>query len=236
MRFVIDRDLLTKARAALLGRSKLYWLVGGAGSGKTTISQILSSRYDIPVYDMDAHVYGAYHERFTRERHPVNYAWSTAPNGLAWLLTMSWDEFNGFNQAALPEYLDLFFEDIAATDPGDSMLVDGGICNPALLAQAMPAHQIVCLAVPHQSSEGVWQATDERGAMKEAIYQLSNPEETWRRFLEFDSRITHTILKECQEANISICERVETESADDFAERVARALGIGQNRLDVARS
>jgi len=226
VRFLINDDLLTQARAALSSREGLYWIVGGAGTGKTTVCRVLSARFGIPIYDMDAHVYGAYHSRFTPEHHPVNRAWSTARNGLAWLLDMSWDDFDSFNQAALPEYLDLLAEDLDATKPGGGVLIDGGISNPGLIAQVMSTYQIVCLAVPEQSSASVWEETDERKPMKEAVYQLPNPEEAWRKFLEFDDRITRTILKECQENNIPVCLWDKTASADDLAERVARVLGI----------
>ncbi len=226
MRFTLNNDLLKQSRAALSRRDRLYWIVGGAGSGKTTICQVLSAKYDISVYDMDAHIYGAYHGRFTQERHPVNSAWSTARDGLAWLLDMSWDEFDSFNQAALPEYLDLLAEDLEATNPSASVLIDGGICSPAILAQVISTHQIVCLAIPQRSSAEIWNETDERKGMKEAVYQLAKPEEAWRKFLEFDDLITRTILKECQENEIVVCPRSETESVDELAERVARALGI----------
>jgi hypothetical protein len=229
MRFIINNDLLTHSRAALFRQDRLYWVVGGAGSGKTTICRALSARFNIPVYDMDAHIYGTYHGRFTQERHPVNRAWSMARDGLAWLLDMSWDEFNRFNQAALAEYLDLLAKDLDATEPNAGVLIDGGICNPALIAQVISTRQMVCLAMPERSSAEIWQETDERNAMKEAIYQLPKPEEAWRKFLEFDDRITHTILKECQENNISVCSRGETESVDEFAERVAHVLGIRQS-------
>ncbi len=226
MRFIINNDLLKQSRAALSGRDRLYWVVGGAGSGKSTICRSLSARYDIPVYDMDAHIYGAYHGRFTQERHPVNRVWSTASDGLAWLLDMSWDEFDSFNRAALPEYLDLLVEDLDAANPDASVLIDGGICNPALIAQVISNRQIVALAVPGRSSAETWEDSGERNSMKEAIYQLANPEEAWCKFLQFDDRITNTILKECQENDITVCPRGETESVDEFAERVAQVLGI----------
>ena len=226
MRFNVNHDLLTQSRATLFRRDELYWVVGGAGSGKTTICRALSARFDIPVYDMDGHIYGEYHGRFTQERHPANKAWSTARDQLAWLLKMSWDEFDNFNQAALPEYLHLLVEDLDATKPDASILIDGGIINPALLAQAISPRQIVCLAIPERSSADVWEETDERKSMKEIIFQLAEPEEAWRKFLEFDARITHTILKECQENNITVCLRDETESVDEFAEKVAHVFGI----------
>ncbi|HRQ39585.1 MAG TPA: hypothetical protein PLD25_16885 [Chloroflexota bacterium] len=226
MQFTLNRDLLTQSRLILSRFKRLFWVVGGAGSGKTTICRALSARFAMPVYDMDAHIYGVYHGRFTPERHPVNTAWATSPNGLAWLLALSWAEFDAFNQAALPEYLDLLAADLAAVDPETSLLVDGGICNPAIIAQVISPQQIVGLAAPARPSAEIWQATGERQAMKDFIYQLPNPDEAWRKFLEFDGRITHSILRECQENHIPVCARGDTESVDQFATKVAQTLGI----------
>ena len=118
MSFSINEKTLIQARDALAGSRKVYWVLGGAGSGKTTVCGVLSDRLGIPVYDMDAHIYGAYHRRFKQERHPANNAWSTARNGLEWLLQMTWNEFDTFNRAALPEYLELLAQDVQAESSG----------------------------------------------------------------------------------------------------------------------
>jgi hypothetical protein len=225
MHFSVNSALLAQARDKLSRRSALYWVVGGAGSGKTTVCRTLAARLGIALYDMDAHVYGEYHRRFSPQRHPVNTAWATASNGLAWLLGMSWDEFDSFNRAALPEYLDLLSEDLAALAPGAGVLIDGGICNPALLAQVIPAHQIACLSAPEQSSVQTWEKDEERRDMKEAVYQLPNPTAAWRRFLEFDTRLTQTILDECRGCGIRSYVRGRATSVEELAEWVARGFG-----------
>ena len=227
MEFTINNTLLAHAKVMLAERKQLYWIVGGSGSGKTTICNALSTRLDIPVYDMDAHIYGSYHGRFSPTRHPVNSAWAAAENGLAWLLDLSWEEFNRFNQAALPEYLELLVEDLAATDPDSPLLIDGGICNPALVAHVISPRQLVGLARPERSSVEVWEENADRRVMKEMIYQLPEPEKAWQKFLYSDNQLTHTILTECQESSIAICSRNETEAVVDFADRVAIALAIG---------
>lgn len=234
MKFTINHDLLAQARIALSTRPNLYWVVGGAGSGKTTICQALSAKFDLQIYDMDAHIYGAYHGRFSQARHPINNAWSSTPNGLAWLLAMTWDEFDNFNRAALPEYLDLLVEDLETVAPKHSLLIDGGIFHPALLTQVLAPRQIVGLTFPEQGSAEIWQQNGDRQAIKEAIYQLQEPEHAWKKFLNFDKRITHTILMECQAHDISLCSRDETNTVAAFAEMVARALGIrsGSNGID----
>ena len=226
MRFEINHDLLKQAAISLSKKRKLYWLVGGAGSGKTTVCQILSKLLGMSLYDMDAKIYGTYHRRFTKERHPVNYEWANAENGLEWLLNMSWDEFNSFNQAALAEYLDLLAEDVRSEDPENSLLIDGGICNPGLLARAIPANQIVCLAREEQSSELIWDENKERRGMKTIIQQLPNPTEAWQTFLEFDTKITQNSLQECADSSIEVCTRSKSESPDVFSKKVAQALGI----------
>ena len=85
------------------------------------------------------------------------------------------------------------------------MLLDGGICNPAIIAQVLPAKQIVCLSMPDRPSQEIWEAGAERLLMKEAVLKLPDGERAWRKFLEFDGRITSTILKESVANNIPIC-------------------------------
>lgn len=223
MRFLIDHDLLEHAHARLTNRP-LFWIVGGAGAGKTTLCQALSTRLGLPVYDMDAHIYGSYHGRFSPTRHPVNTAWASAPDGLAWLLGLTWEEFDSFNRAALPEYLDLLAEDLDAMTPNAAVLVDGGLCTPGLLAQVLPARQIACVAAPGLSSEQIWEGTAERAAMKEAMAHLPDPAAAWRTFLEFDTRITQTILDECRQSGITIYQRNGATSIEALVERVASSL------------
>lgn len=225
-RFPIHYDLLARSRAAFAGREKIGWIVGGAGAGKTTLCTALAERLKVPVYDMDARIYGDYHGRFTPETHPVNTAWSTAPNGLDWLLSMSWEEFDGFNRAALPEYLNLLGEDLAGTPPDTPLIIDGGICNPGLLAQAFPARRIVCLEAPGLSSEELWTANEDRRAMKDFVDQLPDPEEKWRKFLDFDCRITASMLVECRENQIAVLTWGKGETVEEMAGRAAEALGF----------
>jgi hypothetical protein len=222
----VDMGLLDQVGERLRALGDVYWIVGGAGSGKTTVCRLLSDLSGLPVYDMDAHIYGSYHSRFNPQRHPVNWAWSHSPDALAWLLDMSWDEFNHFNQAASPEYLDLLAEDLAARLPHDRVLVDGGISNPGLLSRVIPVQHIVCLALDGSESALVWEREADRRAMKEAIFRLPHPEAAWQRFLEFDTRLTKNILDECRGCGIPVCLREITISQDETAGQVAALLGL----------
>lgn len=225
MTFKIDHTLIKKAQSFFANKKNIHWILGGSGAGKTTICKTLAEQFQVPVYDMDAHIYGAYHERFTEERHPVNKAWSQAKNGMAWLLNLSWDEFNNFHQAALAEYLDLLVKDLTSTKPDERLIIDGGVWHPALLTQVLPPEQIICLASEGSSLE-IWEGNTERLAMKERFAYFPDPEASWGKFLDFDGRITATITNEAKENNILLLKRTKNEAVESFGAKVASALGL----------
>ncbi len=226
VRFAVDMGLLERVGERLRALGDVYWILGGAGSGKTTVCLLLSDLCSLPVYDMDAHIYGSYHGRFNLQRHPVNWAWSHSPDALAWLLDMSWEEFNLFNQAALPEYLDLLADDLEKLQPRNGILVDGGISNPGLLARLIPARHMVGLAVNDLSSAQIWEGEPERVEMKQAVQRLPHPEAAWQRFLDFDRRLTEGILQECRACCIPLCLRESSAAPQETAGRVASLLGL----------
>jgi len=225
-RFAVDMSLLDQVAVRLRSLGVVYWIVGGSGSGKTTVCLLLSDLCGLPVYDMDAHIYGSYHSRFTPQRHPANWTWSHSPDALAWLLDMSWDEFNRFNQAALPEYLDLLADDLEKLQPPNGILVDGGFSNPGLLSRVIPVQHIVCLAVDGSESTQVWEGQPERLQMKQAVQRLPRPEAAWQRFLDFDRRLTAGILQECRAGGIPLCLRESSATPQETAARVASLLGL----------
>ncbi|MCA9918636.1 MAG: hypothetical protein KC445_11830, partial [Anaerolineales bacterium] len=122
--------------------------------------------------------------------------------------------------------LDLLAEDLEKLPLDDSLLIDGGIVNTAVAAQAFPASQMVCLSRPGMSSSDVWHETPARLEMKAMFDYLPEPETMWQKFLEFDAKISQTILQESQLVQIPTCTRAETDSVARLAQRVAQTLTI----------
>jgi adenylate kinase family enzyme len=224
--FAVDIELIDRAGKVLSVHPYVYWVLGGAGSGKSTICAELSGMFSIPVYDMDEHIYGAYFARYRAEQHPANTAWAAARDGMQWLLDMSWDEFDAYNRAAAAEYLDLFSDDLAQMGPEKRVLVDGGLYHPELLSRVMPRERIVSLVAPHLDSTAVWTGTDERLAMKEMIGRLDDPERAWRTFLEFDANMTGTISNQAEAHGSPVVSRSPSDKVSVVAARVAAALGL----------
>lgn len=222
--FAMNGDLVTAARQLLQPWKKLYWILGGAGSGKTTVTRILHEKTGLPLYDMDERIYGSFHGRFSADRHPVNFEWSHTENGFAWLLNRTWDSFLSFNRAATAEYIDLLAEDLAARDPEKGLLIDGGIFTPTVAARVIPRKHLICIAAPWQTSPDIWEGSPDRLAMKSAFESFPDPDSAWLRFLDFDRRITETLLTECRAAGIRIITRKPDDPPEKLAVRIWRLL------------
>lgn len=226
--FPLNRELLIAARRVLFPRRRLTWVVGGAASGKSTLCRALSLAWSIPVYDMDEHLYGEYTRLSSIRRHPALSEWFRASDSFAWLLGLTEAAFTAFNRASTAEILDLLAADISGMDGDAPLMVDGGITNPALLAQVMPTSRIVCVATSPALSREVWEG-DERRWMKAMALALPDGEAAWQRFLRFDELMGETIVTECRDNQIPVVVREENSSVQELADQAACYLGIASS-------
>jgi hypothetical protein len=197
----LSQRTLANAHAILHGRTRLRWLIGGACAGKSTLAAALSRQTGVPVYDMDAAVFG----RFTFDplRHPATTAWFTAGDPLGWMLSQPWEAFDAHYRAVDAEMLDLLADDLRDR-PDEPLLVDGGISHPAVLAQAVPPARIVCLEAPDGFGTHEWETAESRAGMRRDVLALPQGEGMWRRFLDYDRRMTETMGRESREAGIRV--------------------------------
>jgi len=226
MIFKANPEYLDKAHIVLGGRPDLYWIIGGAISGKTTVCKEISARTGIAIYDMDAHIYDRYMGRYSQARHPANKSWFSATNPLEWVLSLSWEQFDALNRAANAEYLDLLADELAGTAGQIPRLFDGGFTHPSILAQAVPAANIACLATTGADLVESWESSEDRLVMKQWIQALPDPDEKWRKFLEFDRLITETIEVECSKYGIKSFQRNNVTTVGELAGRVTAYFGL----------
>lgn len=226
MTYELNNHLLIEARAILYDRDDIYWIIGGAGSGKSTISRKLSERNNLPIYDMDEYVFGHYMARYNVDRHPASIAWFSAPNPLDWVLSLSWEQFDSLYKAANAEYLSLLAEDYGNEEIRGPQIIDGGITHPSVLARAVNPSQVICLAAPHDIAGEIWDSSDERLAMKRQVMSLEDGPVKWTKFLEFDKLMTKTIIEESRQVNIEILYRETNTTEQVYASQAAEKLGI----------
>lgn len=206
--FPTNDHLLQEIRPLLAPFTRLYWLIGGAGTGKSTISRALAEEFGIVRYDMDEHSFGDFGPRYTAERHPATHAWYTAENPFGWMLSLDWNTFSALYRASNAETLDLFAADLSANyDPQRPLLVDGGITHPTLLAQVLPPERIICLAIPPGEGARLWQTDPNRRTMLEMTLALPDGKTAWQRFLDYDQQLHDLCVRESREAGIWVIER-----------------------------
>jgi hypothetical protein len=200
--FQVDQALIDSARVAFQRLPNLFWLVGSACTGKSTIAHAIAAHTGIAVYDMDAHIYGSYMPRYNAQQHPANAAWLAAANPLQWMLALPWAEFDAHNAATTAEYLALLVEDLQHHPPETPLLVDGGITHPALLAQVLPPSHIVCMTTTPAIRLQTWEADPARAEMKGWVQSLPDGAAMWARFLAYDQRMDATMVRESQQLAI----------------------------------
>jgi hypothetical protein len=224
--FEANQELIVKAREILFQRPNIFWIIGGACAGKSTVSRLLSETKGIARYDMDEHIFGGYMPLYTPERHPASTAWFTAPNPFVWAFSLPWEEFNALNRAANAEYLDLLAGELAQQDDHQPLLIEGGITHPSILAQVISPAQTVCLEISEEKRVSTWENSAERAEMKSWVYALTDPEQQWQRFLDLDQEMSQIIVNESRAEGIKIVFREEYVSVDALANGIAAYLGI----------
>ena len=224
--FTVDIGLLKKASRILAEYQNVYWIIGGACAGKSTLCKTIATEKNIPIYDMDEHIFGKYMGRYEPKRHPASKAWFSAENPLDWILSLSWSDFDSLNRAANAEYLDLFAEDIKTYAAQDFLLVDGGISYPSILAQSFPVQNIACLHLPTNESKTLWENSSERKPMKDMILGLPDGPKKWETFLFCDKKIAEISAKESERQNIKIFFRDRETSVRQLATDVLNYFGV----------
>jgi hypothetical protein len=223
---VVDEALLAEARQVLADHAALRFVLGGAGTGKSTVCAELADQYGIEVFDMDAHLYGSWHGRFDPARHPANHAWSTAADPLAWQVAQEAPGFLAFHEAATAEALDLFADLLGGAGPPRPLLVDGGFGSVAIVARAVPASAVVCLALPPDLAATVWTGDEDRRAFLDLVAGIADVEDPVGRFLALDSAMSDRMTADARAAGVHVIERPRGEPVGVTAARVAEALGL----------
>lgn len=218
-----DQALLDRAGEVLSPRDGLYWLIGGSCSGKSTLSRALAVRLGVERYDVDEAVFGRF--QFDPQRHPATAAWSSADDPFGWMLSHDWETFSALYRATNAETLDLLAGELAGR-PAAPLIVDGGISHPSVLAQVIPAGRIICLETTDEMRAREWETAEGRAWMKNRVLSMPDGEGMWRRFLEYDRRLTELIGRESREWGIPVFAWDAGTTVEQLAERVIQQTRI----------
>jgi hypothetical protein len=225
--FPVDEGLLASAAERLRAHPGLRFVLGGAGTGKSSICLRLHESNHVGVIDMDTRIYGTWGDRWDRTRHPASHAWMASADGLAWQLSLEPEAFLRFHAAATVEALDLLADELAGTDDTIPTLVDGGFGSLAVVARAVPPASIVCLALPPGRPESVWTVDPGRRGFLEMVAAVETVPDPVARFLALDAALSERMVADARAAGVAVIERAPGTSLDVTASLVVADLGIG---------
>ncbi|HYO44779.1 MAG TPA: hypothetical protein VES19_16390 [Candidatus Limnocylindrales bacterium] len=224
--FPVDDRLLASACERLRSHAGLRYLLGGSGTGKSTVAGALRASLGIDVIDMDARIYGTWGDRWDPARHPATSAWLSAADPLAWQLALEPEDFLRFHAAATVEALDLLADEQEESVVTTLALIDGGFGSLAAVALAVPPGDIVCLALPPGSSEAVWAADMGRRSFLEVVAAVVSLPDPVARFLALDAALSERMVTDARQAGVAVIERAPGTSLEATARAVAGHLGL----------
>jgi hypothetical protein len=224
--FPVDEGLLASAADRLRAHPRLRFVMGGAGTGKSSVCLHLHESIPVAVIDMDTRIYGTWGDRWDRTRHPANSTWMAAADPLAWQLALDPEAFLRFHAAATVEALDLLADELAGTDDTVPTLVDGGFGSLAVVARAVPPASIVCLALPPGRSEAVWTVDPWRRGFLEMVAAIDTIDDPVARFLALDAALAERMVADATAAGVAVIERAPGTPLDVTAAVVAEMLAL----------
>jgi 2-phosphoglycerate kinase len=200
----------------------VYWIGGGSGAGKSTISRRIAARHGLRLYATDD-VMSDHATRSTPEDSPFLSEFKAMDMDERWvnrspenmLETFHW--FRG-------ESFSLIVEDLLRLPREPRVIVEGFRLLPHLVKPllAVPSHAVWLLPTPDFRQA----ALHSRGSTWDIARKTSDPKRALHNLLERDRMFTERLYAEAKPLHLRVIEVSTTMTEDDLAERVTEALGL----------
>jgi len=183
---------------------KTFWIVGGACTGKSTLSGALSESLGFSLIDMDARIYGTWLSVYSADTFPENYQWIQQPNALEWALQQSDEEYLSYCNRVSLEYFQLLKIELSRLYNQAGSIVDGGFSSLMPWVSHLDQANVVCLDVDRDVAVSEWNTDPDRVVFKQEIQALPSGEKKWIRFLELDALITSQLVVQANASGVPV--------------------------------
>src|SRR3989442_11398999 len=160
----------------------VFWLGGSPCAGKSSISEIIASRFGLDVYHVDD-AFKVHAQCFDPIRHPTLTKWSTSSWNQRWMQPL--DRLVQDVIACYQEHFTLILEDVLSL-PKRPLLVEGTALLPRLVARVLLRQSHAIWVVPTAYFQRAHYS--ERDGAQSIVAQCSNPEEAFQNCMERNIR------------------------------------------------
>jgi 2-phosphoglycerate kinase len=216
-------DLTAASEAHQEHLAHVYWIGGGSGAGKSTVSRRIAVEHGLQAYVTDDAM-ADHAKRSTPRDCPLLHMFMTMDMDQRWvsrspeamLETFHWFRGEGFN---------MIIEDILNSPKESGLVVDGFRLLPHLVKPLLADRNHAVWLIP--TPEFRRAVLESRGAPKSGFFaKTCDPERALRNLLERDAMFTERIHDEAQRLGLNTIEVNLSMTEDDLTARVVRAFGL----------
>jgi 2-phosphoglycerate kinase len=199
----------------------VFWLGGSPCSGKSSISEIIASRFGLDVYHVDG-AFESHAQRFDPLRQPALTKWSKSSWNQRWMQPV--ESLVQDVIACYREHFALVLEDIFSLPKRTSLLVEGTALLPAQVASVLshPSHAI--WLIPTADFQRAHYS--KRDWVRSVLAQCSEPEVAFHNWMERDIRFARWIEAEASATHLSLLRVDGNQTIEQKAEAVGRQFQL----------
>ena len=203
----------------------VFWLGGSPCAGKSSISRILASGFDLDVYHVDE-AFETHAQRLDREHQPALIRWSESSWNERWMQPI--DNLIQDVIGCYREHFDLICEDILAMPKQKSLLVEGTALLPREVASLLPKRSHAIWIIPSADFQRAHYS--ERQWAWDIVAQCSDPEVAFHNWMERDIRFAEWVEAEATTLDLPILRVDGNRTLQENAEAVATHFQLATNQ------
>lgn len=196
--------------------SNVFWLGGSPCSGKSSISEILSDRFDLDVYHVDE-VFETHQQDLNPAQQPTLTKWLASSCNERWMQPL--DRLVEDAIACYREHFALIVDDIAARPSGKTLLVEGAALLPREVANTLRQRSHAIWIIPTASFQR--EHYSRREWARRIIEQCDDPEVAFQNWMERDIRFAEWIEAEVSTLDLQLLRIDGSRTIAENAEEVA---------------
>lgn len=193
----------------------VFWLGGSPCAGKSSISEIIASRFGFDVYHVDE-AFEVHAQRFDPIRHPTLAKWSASSWNQRWMQPL--DRLVQDVIACYQEHFTLILEDVFSL-PNRPLLVEGTALLPRQVTRVLSRESRAIWLIPTTDFQRAHYS--ERDWARRVVAQCSNPDLAFHNWMERDIRFAKWVKAEASVLQLPLLSIDRNRTIEENAEAVA---------------